>query len=234
MGRWSDILLRRFAAREEDVELAVVNRIQRCKSISSVKEVKRITRRQCSDPFPLGELPDSRAVNTVKCMQRANAENAFSEFFPENTCQKRAVFMLVLIKKQAVAFLSKDYPAAIEPLLSTIGSRLFTLFYIIQVLPDGPERAVFMEEANELIKQAQLPPQVCGVREAAYAVSFSLHYHQKQYGYTNEELHIVLNKALKCIQSCIERELKLSTKERESMYVFQQVIANTSYPTPSY
>ncbi|KAJ9084314.1 hypothetical protein DSO57_1025703 [Entomophthora muscae] len=245
MGRFSDIVLRRFAVREEEMEMMTVSHLQRSKSISSVNEVKRMPRRQGSDPFPLGDLSNLspcltrgdrgsfvRAVNTVKSMQRVSSEDAFSAFFPENTCQKRAVFMLVQIKKIAVSFLARNYPSAIEPLLATIGSRLFTLFYIIKVLPVGNERAAFMDEADNLVKQSQLSSHDCGARETAYAVHFALNIHRAQFRFSAEDMEVVLTKSLACIRSCIERELKLSNKERESMYVFQQVMANTTYPIP--
>lgn len=245
MGRFSDLVLRRFAVAEEEVELMAFSPLHRSKSVSVVKE-KRMPRRQGSDPFPLGDLPCLapcltrgdrgsfvRAVNTVKSMQRVSSEDAFAAFFPENTCQKRAVFMLVQIKKLALLPLARKHPSALEPLLATIGSRLFTLFYIIKVLPAGPERTAFMDEADSLVTQSHLSPHDCGAREAAYAVHFALHLHRAQFRFSDEEVQQVLSKSLACIRSCIERELKLSSKERESMYVFQQVMANTTYPVPT-
>ncbi|KAI9295815.1 hypothetical protein K502DRAFT_329596 [Neoconidiobolus thromboides FSU 785] len=174
-----------------------------------------------------------KAVNTVKKLSHSNSEAAFSAFFPENVCQKRAIFMLVHLKKQVFCpLLNSKSPNLIAPLLATIGDRLFTLFYIIKVLKPGEVRSTAMAEAQNLVKASGLNPQICGTRETAFAVYFALQTINNSFFMDDELKGKVLEKSNECLKSCIEKELKLSESEKESMYVFQQVMSGFHFTTP--
>jgi len=175
-----------------------------------------------------------KAVNTVKALSHVSAEDAFSAFFPENICQKRAIFMLVQIKKQIlIPSLSHTHPSAIIPILSTIGDRLFTYFYAVRVLEqEDLQRASILEEARCLLSQSTLLIRSNGAHEAAYSVYYALLHHRRQFRYSSQLITEMLDKARAIIHSCLDRESKLSPSERESMYIFQQVMANTQYNPP--
>ncbi|KXN72897.1 hypothetical protein CONCODRAFT_77548 [Conidiobolus coronatus NRRL 28638] len=161
-----------------------------------------------------------KAVQTVRKQQSTQTES-FSDFFPEKVWQNRTKFMIIQLEKDVFTpILSAQYPEMVPQLLQSVADRLFTWFFILKLLPAGPERMKYMNEALRLVQQSQLNPRANGVREVCYSVFYTL-CQLPPYRIPTHLQQNLLDASMQCIESCLEREERLSAGERESMYTFQ-------------
>ncbi|RIA89882.1 hypothetical protein C1645_771307 [Glomus cerebriforme] len=112
-----------------------------------------------------------------------------------------------------------------------VADRLFTLTYINEMMPSfSHERIKILEKLDfKLSKQGDSKlSQKIGGREAFFAFRYTLDHYFK-HNILPSQKTLMVERARKIIQQCIESEEKLSDKERECMYCFHRLMSGMNW-----
>jgi hypothetical protein len=185
----------------------------------------------------------STSEETVSSPPSQTLEDFYSEYFFEKNAKDRAIFIACRIKKQlpsifsGVQFIqSKELTETIPEvspfdITKTIADRLFTLIYINEMMPSfSRERNKILEKLDmKLSKQgdAKLSQKVGG-KEAFFSFRYTLDHYFK-HNILPSKKTLMVERARKVIQQCIESEEKLSDRERECMYCFHRLMSGMNW-----
>jgi hypothetical protein len=171
-----------------------------------------------------------------------STEDIYSEYFFEKSAKERAIFIACRLKKQLPSIFSgiqltitKDSPETIHEISSLditkmIADRLFTLTYINDMMTTPAERDEILENLEtNLSKQGDSKlSQKSGGREAFFAFRYTLDHYFK-HSILPSQKTLMVERARKIIQECIESEEKLSVSERECMYCFHRLMSGMNW-----
>ncbi|GBB95323.1 hypothetical protein RclHR1_02510017 [Rhizophagus clarus] len=172
-----------------------------------------------------------------------STEEFYSEYFSEKNAKDRAIYFACRIKKQLPTIfsgiqltLSKECPKTIPEIspfdiTKMIADRLFTLTYINEMMPSfSRERVKILEKFDmKLSKQGDAKlSQKIGGKEAFFAFRYTLDHYFK-HNILPSQKTLMVERARKIIQQCIESEEKLSDRERECMYCFHRLMSGMNW-----
>ncbi|KAI9499615.1 hypothetical protein BDB00DRAFT_794817 [Zychaea mexicana] len=158
-----------------------------------------------------------------------------SFFFSDKRCQNRAFFMAARLKQTlqpilASSSLSSPHTTP-DPLWELVTHRLYTLNYILFVLPSTCDiRNHFLAVLEQQLAQIGDGQHV--LRRGGMEVHFSLRYVLKKYyrrsrdsnnnnnNDDDDDIEDIVERAREIIEHCLESESKLGHAERDAMYVF--------------
>ncbi|CAB4473146.1 hypothetical protein RhiirA5_393655 [Rhizophagus irregularis] len=172
-----------------------------------------------------------------------STEDFYSEYFSEKNAKDRAIYFACRIKKQLPTIfsgiqlnISKECPESIPEIspfdiTKMVADRLFTLTYINEMMPSfSRERTKILEKLDmKLSKQGDSKlSQKIGGREAFFAFRYTLDHYFK-HNILPSQKTLMVERARKIIQQCIESEEKLSDRERECMYCFHRLMSGMNW-----
>jgi hypothetical protein len=168
-----------------------------------------------------------------------STEDFYSEYFSEKNAKDRAIYFACRIKKQlptifsGIQFVLSESIPEISPsdITKMVADRLFTLTYINEMIPSfSRERVKILEKLEmKLSKQGDVKlSQKIGGREAFFAFRYTLDHYFK-HNILPSQKTLMVERARKIIQQCIESEEKLSDRERECMYCFHRLMSGMNW-----